>query len=167
MGIFEPPQRNSGISAGQPIVGIKHFFFNKKFLSPSFSGKFLQQGKYKLPDGSRYFEAQDFYVGARIEVNKFKFVLVDADEYAFQYMEKHDVCPTSTSSSLFLLIVFLVSIQQRPPHPCQAQAIPSGKGARADRRASQGRCEWCERARLYFVHRLIFLQAMARYSWPA
>ena len=68
LSIYEPQQRNSGIA----------------------TGKFLQEGKYKLPDGSRYFDAKDLYVGARIEVNKFKFVLIDADEYAFHYMEKHD-----------------------------------------------------------------------------
>jgi len=65
--VYEPQQRNSGIA----------------------SGKFLQQGKYKLADQSRYFEATDFYIGARIELNKFKFVLVDADDYAFSYMERH------------------------------------------------------------------------------
>lgn len=68
LSVFETPQRNSGIDAG----------------------KFLQQSKYKVPDGSRHFSAEDFFIGARVEINKFKFVLIDADEYALLWMEKHD-----------------------------------------------------------------------------
>lgn len=56
------------------------------------AGKFLQQGKYKIPDGSRMFDATDMFIGARIEINKHKFVLIDADDYAFNYMERHNVC---------------------------------------------------------------------------
>ena len=32
---------------------------------------------------------QDLYVGAEVVFNNFRFVLVDADEYAFRYMETH------------------------------------------------------------------------------
>ena len=78
--VFEQQQRNSGIWAG----------------------KFLQEGKYKVPDGTRYFIERDFFLGARIEILKHKFVLIDADEYAFNYMEKKDVS--------FLSFVLLTSI---------------------------------------------------------
>ncbi|XP_066562925.1 EF-hand domain-containing family member C2 isoform X2 [Amia ocellicauda] len=72
--VFEPPQRNSG------MVG----------------GKFLERGRIKKPgqeqfqsDLSQYFKAQDLYVGARVIFNTQEFQLVDADEYAFHYMEQH------------------------------------------------------------------------------
>ncbi len=58
----------------------------------------MAPGKYKIPDGTRYFDAKDFYIGARLEISKHKFVLVDADEYAFLYMEKHGVCIEASTS---------------------------------------------------------------------
>ncbi|KAM9319344.1 EF-hand domain-containing family member C2 [Gastrophryne carolinensis] len=72
--VFEPPQRNSGI----------------------LGGKFLERGRIKKPDQelfksemSEYFKAADLYVGARVNFNGHHFVLIDADEYVFNYMEKH------------------------------------------------------------------------------
>lgn len=38
---------------------------------------------------SEYYKAQDLYVGARLSINNQPFQLVDADEYAFNYMEQH------------------------------------------------------------------------------
>jgi hypothetical protein len=29
------------------------------------------------------------FVGNHVEINKFQFVLIDADEYAYNYMERH------------------------------------------------------------------------------
>lgn len=73
--VFEPPQRNSG------VIG----------------GKFLERGRIKKPNQpllksemSEYFCAQDFFVGANVTINDFNFTIVDADEYAFRYMEKHE-----------------------------------------------------------------------------
>ncbi|XP_073255064.1 EF-hand domain-containing family member C2-like [Porites lutea] len=65
--VFEPPQRNSGI----------------------LGGKFLERGRIKKPDGVNYFFAPDLYIGANVEFHKYKFILIDADEYAVMYMEKH------------------------------------------------------------------------------
>lgn len=72
--VFEPPVRNSG------IIG----------------GKFLERGRVKKPDQplfstrlSEYYQACDMFVGNRVEINKFQFVLIDADEYAYNYMERH------------------------------------------------------------------------------
>lgn len=70
--IFEPPQRNSG------IIG----------------GKFLERGQIAKPkvreeDATVYYQAEDLCVGSRIQLNRHKFVLIDADEYALRYMEKH------------------------------------------------------------------------------
>lgn len=65
--VFEPPQRNSGI----------------------LGGKFLERGRIKKPDGVNYFVAPDLYIGANVEFHRYKFVLIDADEYAVMYMEKH------------------------------------------------------------------------------
>lgn len=33
--------------------------------------------------------SQDLYIGANVEFHKYKFILIDADEYAVDYMEKH------------------------------------------------------------------------------
>ena len=36
-----------------------------------------------------FFSSQDLYIGANVEFHKSKFILIDADEYAVIYMEKH------------------------------------------------------------------------------
>ncbi|XP_053482797.1 EF-hand domain-containing family member C2 isoform X3 [Ictalurus furcatus] len=72
--VFEPTQRNLG------VIG----------------GKFLERSRVKKPgqelfksEMSEYYKAQDLYVGARLSINNQPFQLVDADEYAFKYMEQH------------------------------------------------------------------------------
>ncbi|KEG13591.1 putative EF-hand domain-containing family member C2-like [Trypanosoma grayi] len=62
--IFEPVQRNSG------IVG----------------GKFLQRQRCKRP-GGEFYTADDFYVGARLTINNFPFILLSSDEHSLNYME--------------------------------------------------------------------------------
>lgn len=59
-------------------------------------GKFLERSRVKKPgqelfksEMSEYYKAQDLYVGARLSINNQPFQLVDADEYAFNYMEQH------------------------------------------------------------------------------
>ena len=57
-------------------------------------GKFLERGRIAKPkvqggDPIVYYQAQDLYVGSRVELNRHKFVLIDTDEYALRYMEKH------------------------------------------------------------------------------
>jgi len=72
--VFEPPVRNSG------IIG----------------GKFLERSRIKKPAQplysttmSEYYLASDLYVGASVSFNNHKFNLIDADEYAFRYMENN------------------------------------------------------------------------------
>ncbi|KAM4045618.1 EF-hand domain-containing family member C2 isoform 1-T1 [Anomaloglossus baeobatrachus] len=72
--VFEPLQRNSGIMGG----------------------KFLERCRIKKPgqelfkcEMSEYFKAEDLFVGSRVNFNGHKFILVDADEYVFRYMEKN------------------------------------------------------------------------------
>lgn len=65
--VFEPPQRNSGI----------------------LGGKFLERGRVKKPDGSSYYNAQDLYIGGSVQFCRHPFILIDADEYAINYMESH------------------------------------------------------------------------------
>ena len=62
--IFEQRQRNSG-QAG---------------------GKFMERGKVKTVDGTRYLDGHDFVVGGSVKVRGFTFVLLDADEFAFNFM---------------------------------------------------------------------------------
>lgn len=59
-------------------------------------GKFLKRGQVKKPgqelfksEVSKYFTAQDLYVGARLDLNNQPFQLLDADEFTFSYMEQH------------------------------------------------------------------------------
>ncbi|NWH79912.1 EFHC2 protein, partial [Piaya cayana] len=72
--VFEYKQRNTGIRGG----------------------KFLRRGRIKKPgqelfksEPSDYFSAQDLFVGARVCFHGHNFLLVDADEYTFNYMERH------------------------------------------------------------------------------
>ncbi|XP_068125931.1 EF-hand domain-containing family member C2 [Hyperolius riggenbachi] len=72
--VFEPTERNSGI----------------------LGGKFLERCRIKKPgqeffksNMSEYFSAADLFVGARVNFNGHNFILADADEYVFSYMEKH------------------------------------------------------------------------------
>ncbi|KAJ3319960.1 EF-hand domain-containing protein 1 [Boothiomyces sp. JEL0866] len=72
MTIYEPPQRNAGIIGGK-------FMERTRVLRP---GSSLSD-----PQGPLFYDATDLYIGVRIEVLSHKFVLVDADEYVFNYME--------------------------------------------------------------------------------
>ena len=64
-------------------------------------GKFLERNRIKKPNQARfgtelseYYTAGDLYVGSRLNFHSHIFILIDADEYAFRYMEKHnhEVC---------------------------------------------------------------------------
>jgi len=64
--VFEPHQRNSG------IVG----------------GKFLERMRIKHPDYTDvYYGPNDFFVGNKVTFMNHKFILKEADEYAYAYME--------------------------------------------------------------------------------
>ncbi|OXB79748.1 UNVERIFIED_CONTAM: hypothetical protein H355_010216, partial [Colinus virginianus] len=72
--VFERRQRNTGIPGG----------------------KFLEKRRIKKPgqelfksEPSEYFNAQDLFIGARVCFHGHNFLLVDADEYTINYMEKH------------------------------------------------------------------------------
>ncbi|KAK3754025.1 hypothetical protein QZH41_020312, partial [Actinostola sp. cb2023] len=65
--VFEPPQRNSGI----------------------LGGKFLERRRIKKEYQNSYYTAQDLFIGAHVQFYQHEFVLIDADEYAVYYMEKH------------------------------------------------------------------------------
>jgi Ca2+-binding EF-hand superfamily protein len=68
--VFEPQGRNTGIPGG----------------------KFLERGTVKKPTsagGSSHYTSSDFFVGATVEFNKHRFILTEADEYAYNYMECH------------------------------------------------------------------------------
>jgi Ca2+-binding EF-hand superfamily protein len=73
--VYEPPVRNSGMIGG-------------KFLERS---KLLKPGQVVVPGGKppKYYTARDMFVGVGLELNKHQFILIDADEYAYNYMEQH------------------------------------------------------------------------------
>ena len=78
--VFEAQRRNSGFG----------------------EGKFFQRARIKNPATGKYFTASDFEVGKEININSYIFVLDDADEFAYNYMEaSSDEFP---QSDLFLII---------------------------------------------------------------
>ncbi|KAL7752707.1 hypothetical protein RI367_001709 [Sorochytrium milnesiophthora] len=81
--IYEPPQRNNGTIGGK-------FLERSLVLIP---GATLQQPK--------YYVAQDLHVGARLLVNAHRFILLDADEYVYKYMEANsDLFPQANYTSV-------------------------------------------------------------------
>ncbi|KAI0236730.1 EF-hand domain-containing family member C2 [Lamellibrachia satsuma] len=86
-------------------------------------GRFLERGRVKRPNQprfstelSQYYMACDLYVGARLNFNGHKFILVDGDEYAFNYMERHEDEVTSSLSSLPVCIRSIADAFL-PPYP--------------------------------------------------
>lgn len=47
--------------------------------------------KFKVSDSAPpvYFQAEDLSVGCKVQFLKHQFIIIDADEYALSYMEKH------------------------------------------------------------------------------
>jgi hypothetical protein len=41
------------------------------------------------PQGPSYYEISDLYIGAKLQVLSHHFLLIDADEYVFNYLESH------------------------------------------------------------------------------
>jgi hypothetical protein len=59
-------------------------------------GKFLERGRIKKPgtppfsvEGSQYFTGNDLFVGACVNFNGHQFIIFEADEYAYSYMEQN------------------------------------------------------------------------------
>lgn len=72
-------------------------------------GMFLKRIRVKRPgqevfksELSEYIKAEELYVGARVNVNGYLFLLLNADEYTLNYMEKH-----SDKVNLFCIILDL------------------------------------------------------------
>lgn len=59
---------------------------------------------------SEYYLSSDLYVGSRVIFNSHVFLLIDADEYAFRYMEE---CP----QEVFQFNLFLINDIYVPKHP--------------------------------------------------
>jgi hypothetical protein len=65
--VFENPTRNSGFNAG----------------------KFIQRTKLINKETGEQFKAQDFRIGATLNINGFVFITTEADEYTLGYMESY------------------------------------------------------------------------------
>ena len=83
MSIFEPPIRNSG------IIG----------------GKFLERSEVLKPNGVQPYVASDLYVGAKLEIFRRLFELVEADDYTYAHMESQ---PRQFPASDFSKIINVV-----------------------------------------------------------
>lgn len=87
------------------------WFFNGFSLIGVIGGKFLERGRIKKSgqevfksEMSEYLMASDLYVGARVIFNEFEFIITNADEYAFRYMEQH---PEEVGFFHFFLLLFI------------------------------------------------------------
>lgn len=72
--VYELGIRNSGFPGGE-------FFKRQRFVMP--------KTRWFGAERPKCYEAQHFYIGAELELRKFKFALVTADEFALGYMEAH------------------------------------------------------------------------------
>ncbi|XP_070146024.1 EF-hand domain-containing family member C2 isoform X3 [Ovis canadensis] len=72
--VFEPVERNSGYTGGMFLKRVRV----KKPGQEVFKSEF-----------SEYIKAEELYVGAKVDVNGYLFLLVNADEYTLNYMERH------------------------------------------------------------------------------
>ncbi|ORY36745.1 hypothetical protein BCR33DRAFT_663939 [Rhizoclosmatium globosum] len=70
--IYEPPQRNAGVLGGK-------WMERTHVLKP---GSSLND-----PNGPSYYDVADLFVGATVVFFKHKFILLDADEFVFNYLE--------------------------------------------------------------------------------
>jgi len=56
-------------------------------------GTFLERERILRSDSPEidpvYVQAEDLYVGAKVQIHKHNFLLFDADEYALRFMEKN------------------------------------------------------------------------------
>jgi len=64
--VFEKFERNSGFQGG----------------------KFMERTRIKNPASNEYFKATDFYVGANLGLNKYRFEITEVDEYTKTYMRE-------------------------------------------------------------------------------
>ena len=82
----------------------------------------ISKPKASEADPTFYYQAEDLYIGSRVEFNKYKFLLMDADEYALRYMEKHKQQVRRVNqlllprSKLHLIIVFFLFFFLQFPH---------------------------------------------------
>ncbi|ACO64543.1 protofilament ribbon protein of flagellar microtubules [Micromonas commoda] len=88
--IYEPPDRKRNIPAH--ITG----------------GKFLERQTVLKPGSAEKYEAHDLYVGAVVSVFRRNFVLTEADEYSYQFMEQH---PASFPRSDFDQVLMRIRAQ--------------------------------------------------------
>ncbi|BFZ06219.1 hypothetical protein BsWGS_09258 [Bradybaena similaris] len=112
--VFEPPVRNSGIAGG----------------------KFLERGRIKKPpevkfstEVSQYYTAADLYIGACVLFNKFKFVILDADEYALKFMEdNNNLFPKSNINVVLEKLAVRLGSNKEDVQAFFAKTDPAGSG---------------------------------------
>ncbi|KAJ3047590.1 EF-hand domain-containing protein 1 [Rhizophlyctis rosea] len=136
MTIYEPPQRNAGVLGGK-------FMERTRVLLPTSS--------LTDPTGPKYYTVRDLSVGSTLTINAHTFILLDADEYVFNYMESQpNLFPHSDPAIVAKKIDQLVA---RTPGAKQAIADvvtkcdPNGRG-------------WCERKKLVEEGRKVWGQVV-------
>ena len=86
-------------------------------------GKFLERGRIAKPkriesEPTIHYLAEDLYVGSKVEFNNHSFLLIDADEYALRYIEKHNeqVWTMEFLSSVHAYTYHIAGIKQKNCH---------------------------------------------------
>jgi hypothetical protein len=104
--IYEPPVRNSG------IIG----------------GKFLQRMRVKNPETGDYFRASDFEVGRIVLLNRQRFQLLEATEYAMSYMEADtETFPQADLAQIVERLRYAIAQTGRTPKEIFARFSDHGK----------------------------------------
>ena len=81
----------------------------------------MERGRISKPkmdpdESSIYYVPEDFYVGGHVEFNSHKFILIDGDEYALKYMEKHaDQVHHALVNGLLYNCIHVCSLSAVPP----------------------------------------------------
>ena len=96
MTIYEPPERYGQLARSSL------FHSNAGILG----GKFLERTHVLRPGATHshpsYYTANDLYIGASLEVFNHKFVLTNADDYVFHYMEENTAQFPKSDTALVL-----------------------------------------------------------------
>lgn len=59
---------------------------------------------------SEYYDAQDFYVGAILELNKQSFLITSADDYVFDFMERPEMQQRFSKSNIQMILNKIAAI---------------------------------------------------------
>lgn len=136
MTIYEPPQRNAGVLGGK-------FLERTRVLKNRPKNSLSSVTPLGVTESPEYYNANDLWIGAVLDVHTHRFVLLDADEYVFNYME---------------------SRPQEFPQSGRASVLEKFKGAAIDKESVQTKIAFNDRGNSGVVDRRSFIDAVKSVS---